>query len=104
MQKDEHKELLGISNEMNNNTSKYDNRNSKYKQTIVNDVKVFAYEDRIYIPSKLREDVLNWYHHYLQHPGTQNAKYTSGVIYLPKMSNDIQNCVPLVTYAKWLND
>ena len=32
------KELLGILNEMNNNTSKYDNRNSKHKQTIVNDV------------------------------------------------------------------
>ena len=61
MQKDAHKELLGISNEMNNNTSKYDNHNSKHEKTLVNDV-MFSKENKIIHPFQFMEDVLNTCH------------------------------------------
>ena len=86
----EDKELLGILKQEQELTSKNNKRNYKYKQKFVNDVKVFTYEDRIYIPSDLREVVLNWYHHYLQHPGTSRMQNTlQGKIYWPRMSTDI---------------
>ena len=88
----EDKELLGILKRDKKLMSKYGNHNSKYKQQIINDVNIFTYEDRIYIPSEFREDVLNWYHHYLQHPGTFEMQNTlKGTIYWPQMSTDIQN-------------
>ena len=38
------------------------------KLNVINNVEVQTYNNRIYIPISLREKVLNWYHHCLQHP------------------------------------
>ena len=35
----------------------------------VDGVKLIMHDKRIYIPESLRESALNWYHHYLNHPG-----------------------------------
>ena len=61
MQKYEDKELLGISNQINNNTTKYDNRNSKHELTIVNDF-MFSKENKIIHPFQFMKDVLNTCH------------------------------------------
>ena len=50
-----------------------------------------TYNDKIYIPSSLRKDVMNWYHHYQQHPGASRMERTLGaVVYWPNMSKDIR--------------
>ena len=48
----------------------------KYKTEVRQDVKLITYEGRVYIPPCLRDNVLNWYHHYLQHPGA-NRMYNT---------------------------
>ena len=45
-----------------------DNPNHYKKQAIEN-VQVITYKDRIFVPKELRNRTLNWYHHYLCHPG-----------------------------------
>ena len=58
---------------------------------VINDVEVVTYNDRIYIPSSLWKDTMNWYHHYLQHPGASRMERTLGsVVYWPGMSKDIR--------------
>ena len=37
----------------------------KYKTEVRQDVKLITYEGRVYIPPCLRDNVLNWYRHYL---------------------------------------
>lgn len=55
-------------------------RNSKLKtmledasrgfyRTTIDEVELIMYQDRIYIPHALRDRVLQWFHHYLNHPG-----------------------------------
>ena len=48
----------------------------KYKTEVRQDVKLITYKGRVYIPPCLRDNVLNWYHHYLQHPGA-NRMYNT---------------------------
>ena len=47
------------------------------KEEVINDVEVLTYNKKIYVPSSLRKDVLNWYHHYLQHPGANRMELSS---------------------------
>ena len=70
------------------------------KTKVINDVEVVTYNDRIYIPSSLRKDTMNWYHHYLQHPGASRMERTLGsVVYWPGMSKDIcQLCTTCKIY------
>ena len=42
---------------------------SKFIYKTIDNVKLVSYKDRIYVPISLRADTLNWYHHYLNHPG-----------------------------------
>ena len=63
---------------------------AEMKPKVINDVEVQTYKDKIYIPISLQEKVLNWYHHYLQHPGASRMERTLGsVVYWPGMSKDI---------------
>ena len=50
------------------NTYLNDN-SSGYKTKRFDDVELVFYDDRIYVPSSLRRRALEWYHHYLNHPG-----------------------------------
>jgi hypothetical protein len=43
--------------------------NSRYEKREFDDVELVFYDDRIYVPSSLRRRTLEWYHHYLNHPG-----------------------------------
>ena len=74
-----------------NKGPKKDKSSSHFLNKIINDVEVVTYKNRIYIPSSLWEDAMNWYHHYLQHPGASRMERTlSSVVYWPKMSKDIR--------------
>ena len=37
---------------------------------------ILALNGKIYVPRKLRHDVLTWYHHYLCHPGLTRLEKT----------------------------
>ena len=39
----------------------------------VEGVELYTYSDKIYIPVKLRQRIVAWYHEYLQHPGHTNS-------------------------------
>ena len=42
---------------------------SKYYMENLDGYDLVMYDKRIYIPPSLRQSTLNWYHHYLNHPG-----------------------------------
>ena len=46
-----------------------EDKNSGYTTSNINDVKLVLKDNKIYIPESMREAMLNWYHHYLNHPG-----------------------------------
>ena len=46
-----------------------EDKNSGYTISNIDDVKLVLKENKIYIPESMREATLNWYHHYLNHPG-----------------------------------
>ena len=63
---------------------------AEMKLNAINNVEVQTYNNRIYIPISVREKLLNWYHHYLQHPGANRMERTLGsVVYWPNMSKEI---------------
>ena len=43
--------------------------NFKYIQTVHEGHEVTMYDNELYIPIKLLEQILNWYHQYLSYPG-----------------------------------
>ena len=56
----------------------------KIKKEVVQDVELITHEGKVYIPRRLLDDVLNWYHHYLQHLGESRMyKTISQNIYWP---------------------
>ena len=70
----------------------------KIKKEVVQDVELITHEGKVYIPPRLRDDVLNWYHHYLQHPGESRMyKTISQTIYWPGLKNQ---CVSLCKKCK----
>ena len=46
-----------------------EDKNLRYTISNIDDVKLVLKDDKIYIPESMREATLNWYHHYLNHPG-----------------------------------
>ena len=40
-----------------------------YYRTMYDTHEIILYKNKIYVPQPLRERMLNWYHHYLSHPG-----------------------------------
>ena len=49
--------------------------NPKYERTVHEGHEVIMFNKKLFVPNKLREQMVNWYHHYLSHPGaTRLAK------------------------------
>lgn len=58
--------------------------NQKQKTEVRQDVKFIPYEGRVYIPSYLMDNLLNWHHHYLQHlAATQMYNKIKQTVYWP---------------------
>ena len=45
------------------------NKKSEFTSETIDDVKLIMKDNKIYIPHTMRESILNWYHHMLNHPG-----------------------------------
>ena len=63
-----------------------------YKKLIIENYKVICFKNCIYIPKGLHSRVLDWYHHYLCHPGSTRMYKTIGsTMYWESMENDIKS-------------
>ena len=61
-----------------------------YKRQEIENVQVITYKDRIFIPKELRNRTLNWYHHYLCHPGRDRMyKTMAATLYWDNMETDV---------------
>ena len=47
-----------------------------YKDKSLYDTELILHEKRIYVPKSLRSKVIEWYHHYLNHPGAERLNKT----------------------------
>eukprot|EP00804_Cyclotella_cryptica_P000753 CCRYP_001027-RA/>CCRYP_001027-RA protein AED:0.45 eAED:0.49 QI:0/0/0/1/1/1/2/0/253 len=47
-----------------------------YKPQLVENVQVLCKDGKLVIPQELQQQAVQWYHHYLQHPGTTRLKET----------------------------
>ena len=62
-----------------------------YAKRAVNDIEVILENDKIFIPSSLRERILGWYHVYLVHPGSVRMHKTiNATMTWPKMKAEIE--------------
>ena len=82
--------------ELNKRNSKLkdllNNKESGFKFKTLDNVKLVMFEDRIYVPQKLRQRTINWYHHYLCHPGEDRLYNTmKGVCYWKGMKTQIRD-------------
>ena len=48
----------------------------KYAMKLVENMKVLCKEEKLAIPAALHHWAVNWYHHYLQHPGSTHLEET----------------------------
>ena len=47
-----------------------------YSTQLVENIKVLCYKGKMVIPKCLQHHAVDWFHHYLQHPGTKRLKET----------------------------
>eukprot|EP00804_Cyclotella_cryptica_P021709 CCRYP_012872-RA/>CCRYP_012872-RA protein AED:0.37 eAED:0.53 QI:0/0/0/1/0/0/2/0/205 len=47
-----------------------------YKPQLVENVQILCKDGKLVIPQELQQRAVQWYHHYLQHPGTTRLKET----------------------------
>jgi hypothetical protein len=48
----------------------------KYKKQLVEDLEVYCKDNKLVIPKVLQRRAVEWYHHYLQHPGSTRLEET----------------------------
>ena len=67
-----------LSNRNNNNKLQKLLRDEKsgYKKKILDGVELIFHEDKIYVPQALRRRTMEWYHHFLNHPGGERLYKT----------------------------
>ena len=62
---------------------------SHFQKTVVEQVKVITYKNRLYVPKDRRTRMVKWYHHYLYHPGEARMHKTlASTLYWEKMKSD----------------
>ena len=49
---------------------------SGYKVSTLDESEIVTYEDKIYVPKQLQKKTMNWYHHFLNHPGGERLYKT----------------------------
>uniref|UniRef100_A0AAV1T408 Integrase zinc-binding domain-containing protein n=3 Tax=Peronospora matthiolae TaxID=2874970 RepID=A0AAV1T408_9STRA len=74
------------------------NNNPDYQLLPVLGCTLVAYQKRVIVPDSLRDDLINWYHLSLSHPGSERQyKTMRQVLYWPGMEADInketKNCL-----------
>ena len=77
------------------------NNPKEFTKKEIEQVKIITYKNRIYLPIKLRTRVLDWYHHYLCHPGkTRMYKTLASTMYWEGMEKDINTYVKKCTICQ----
>jgi hypothetical protein len=66
LQQEQQKELRQRNGKLK---AKLDAADSSFYRTAFDKVNLIMYQDRIYIPHSICDRVLEWFHHYLNHPG-----------------------------------
>ena len=51
-------------------------KKDKYKTRLVDNISVYCKEGKMVIPQNLKRRAVEWYHHYLQHPGSTRLEET----------------------------
>ena len=80
--------------ELNKNNSKLkqlvNTQKSGYQISTIEGIEIVTYEDKIYVPPSLRNSTINWYHHFLCHPGADRLyKTINRVAYWKGMASQI---------------
>ena len=67
----------------------------KFRSVIIDDTEVLVYDQsRLVIPQVLRTRAMQWYHHYLQHPGISRLEETLvAVMFWPGIRADVRRHV-----------
>ena len=69
-------------------------KNSGYTINNIDNVQLVLRDDKIYLPESMRETMLNWYHHYLNHPdGDRLANTIKQNCYWKGLSNQAKQFV-----------
>ena len=55
-------------------------KKSGYNINTIDNVELVTYEDKIYVPQSLRRRTLEWYHHFLNHPGGDRLYHTLNTV------------------------
>ena len=64
-------------NEVNSPLKKLINdKKSGYNINTIDNIELVTYQDKIYVPKSLRRRTLEWYHHFLNHPGGDRLYHT----------------------------
>ena len=51
-------------------------KSDKYKMELVEDVELLCKDGKLVIPKSLQRRAVEWYHHYMQHPGSTRLEET----------------------------
>jgi hypothetical protein len=51
-------------------------KSDKYETLLIESIKVLCNDGKLVIPKSLQKQVVQWYHHYLQHPGHTRLEET----------------------------
>ena len=66
----------------------------KYKPQLVEDIEVLCKDGKLVIPKDLQHRAVEWYHHYLQHPGHTRLEETlCSAMYWKGMHNTVHSYV-----------
>eukprot|EP00804_Cyclotella_cryptica_P015761 CCRYP_013406-RA/>CCRYP_013406-RA protein AED:0.38 eAED:0.50 QI:0/-1/0/1/-1/1/1/0/155 len=76
-----------------------------YKPQLVENVQVLCKDGKLVILEELQQRAVQWYHHYLQHPGTTCLKETlPAAMYWKGLQCSVCTFVKIVINAKSTND
>ena len=71
-------------------------KTDKYSTQLVEDMHVLCKDGKMVIPKPLQRRAVNWYHHYLQHPGHTRLEETlNAAMYWKGMRNTIRSHVKM---------
>ena len=69
--------------------------NKRFSLKVIDDIEILVCDDkRLVIPVTMQKDILDWYHHYLMHPGENRLEETiKATMYWPGMTSQIRKHV-----------
>jgi hypothetical protein len=88
VQAEQNKEKTNNKSDLSTNLK---NKNKEFKKQVIDDVEIYLFNNKIYVPKSLCRRTLDWYHFYLNHPGGDR---------LAKTLQEVCNWKGITTQAK----